>query len=180
MGLHGNPGVREAARVPLIPSPLPRTRAASMLRDCGWLSPSAAPRSPSTGASLEEEESTLIAALASLVSRGVCPEALSVAATPAAAAAAPAASPGSGAIAPAAAAASGVGPSSSAAERIGRGLTAQCVLRQEREGSQGLRVDTDIRLVTDRPKRCGREHTISGDSIVPQSNGPTTTCRSTT
>jgi hypothetical protein len=40
-------------------------------------------------------------------------------------------------------------------------------------------LDTDIRLVTDRPKRCGREFTISGDSIVPRSNGPTT-CRSTT
>jgi hypothetical protein len=35
------------------------------------------------------------------------------------------------------------------------------------------------RLVTDRPKRCGREYTISGDSIVPRSNGPTT-CRSAT
>jgi hypothetical protein len=40
-------------------------------------------------------------------------------------------------------------------------------------------IGTNIRLVTDRPKRCGREYTISGDSIVPRSNGPTT-CRSTT
>jgi hypothetical protein len=33
---------------------------------------------------------------------------------------------------------------------------------------------TDIRLVTDRPQRCGRKYSISGESIVPRSNGPIT------